>query len=37
MSRFQNKENAPIEVFRTDWKGFGVRATKHIQKGIRQL
>lgn len=30
--RLQNKENAPIEVFKTDWKGFGVRATTKIPK-----
>ena len=30
--RFQNKENAPIEVFKTYWKGFGVRALKPIPK-----
>jgi hypothetical protein len=30
--RFQNKENAPIEVFKTEWKGFGIRATAKIPK-----
>ena len=29
-SRIQNKENAPIEVFKTHWKGFGIRATEDI-------
>ena len=24
--RFQTMENAPIEVFKTEWKGFGIRA-----------
>jgi hypothetical protein len=28
--KFQNVENAPVEVFKTEWKGFGVRATKDI-------
>jgi len=28
--RFQNVENAPTEVFKTDYKGFGVRATADI-------
>lgn len=28
--RFQNVENAPTEVFKTSWKGIGLRATKDI-------
>ena len=30
--RIQNKENAKIEVFKTPWKGFGVRALEAISK-----
>ena len=30
--RFQNIENAPIEVFKTDWKGFGLRATEPLPR-----
>lgn len=30
--RFQNNQNADIEVFKTDWKGFGIRARSYIPK-----
>ena len=29
--RFQNVENAPAQVFKTHWKGIGLRATADIQ------
>ena len=28
--KFQNVENAPVEIFKTTWKGFGLRAVKAI-------
>ena len=28
--KFQNVENAQVEVFKTQWKGFGLRALKDI-------
>ena len=30
--KFQNVENAPVEVFKTEWKGFGLRAKEDIQR-----
>ena len=29
--KFQTVDNAPVEVFKTHWKGFGLRAVKSIQ------
>lgn len=29
--KFQNVENARVEVFKTDWKGFGLRAMEEIE------
>ncbi len=29
--KFQTCENSPVEIFKTEWKGFGLRAMKELQ------